>query len=108
MVCQYVQYKRPWACYMNLIIWSNVCVLYGPWIQWLFMASAALKGGHYRTDIINGVDHSRSNSIMPLVLCTVLCNGRGTSIVLQVPRDSTNPTENWFYLEKTIYDSYNL
>jgi hypothetical protein len=26
--------------------------------------------GHYRTDIINGVDYLRSNLVMPLVLCT--------------------------------------
>ena len=50
-------------------------VLYGPWIQWLFMAGAALVGGHNRTDIISSVDHLRSDLVMPLVLCMVACNG---------------------------------
>jgi hypothetical protein len=30
---------------------------------------------HYRTDIISDVDHQRSNLVVPLVLCTVACNG---------------------------------
>jgi hypothetical protein len=29
--------------------------------------------GHYRMDIISGVGHPRSDSVMPLVLCTVCC-----------------------------------
>jgi hypothetical protein len=49
--------------------------------------------GHYRTDIISGVGHSRSNSVMLLVLCTVACNIHGTGIVLQVPQDSVNSTK---------------
>jgi hypothetical protein len=57
------------------------------------VADAALKGGHYRTDIISGVGHLRSDSVVPLVLCMVACNGWGTNIVLQVPRDSANPVE---------------
>jgi hypothetical protein len=60
---------------MNLIIWSNVYMLYRPWIQWLFVAGAALKGGHYKTDIISGVCHSRLDSVVPLVLCTIACSG---------------------------------
>ena len=69
-----------------------MCVLYGSWIQWLFVAGAPFKGGRY-TYIISGVGHPRSNSIMPLVLsllCMVMYNGRGTNIVLQVPWDSAN------------------
>ena len=50
-------------------------------------------GDHYRTDIISGVCHLRSNSVMSLVLCMVVCNGWGTGIVLQVPRNSANPVE---------------
>ena len=46
--------------------------------------------GHYRMDIISGVGHPKSNLAMPLVLCMIACNGWGTDIVLQVPRDSTN------------------
>jgi hypothetical protein len=30
-------------------------------------------GGHYRTNVISGVGHLRSNSILPLVLRTVCC-----------------------------------
>jgi hypothetical protein len=33
--------------------------------------------GHYRTNIISGLGHSRSNSVMPLVLCTVLVQWLG-------------------------------
>jgi hypothetical protein len=70
-----------------------MCVLYGPWIQWLFVANAALMGGHYRTNIISGVGHPRYDSVVPLVLCMVVCNGWGIGIVLQVPRDSANPAK---------------
>jgi hypothetical protein len=58
------------------------------------MVSAALTGGHYKTDIIKGVGHLRSNSIMLLVLCTVAYNIQGISVVLQVLRDSVNLTRN--------------
>jgi hypothetical protein len=30
-------------------------VLYGPWIQWLFVASITLTGSHYETNIISNV-----------------------------------------------------
>ena len=59
-----------------------------------FMADTTLMGDHYRTNIISGVDHPMSNSIVPLVLCTVVYNIRGTGIVLQVPRDSANHARN--------------
>jgi hypothetical protein len=42
-------------------------------------------------NIISGVGHSRSNSTMLLVLCTVAYNIWDTSVILQVPRDSVNP-----------------
>jgi hypothetical protein len=50
--------------------------------------------GHFRTDIISDVGHSRSDSVVQLVLCKVACNGWGIGIVLLVPRDNTNTTEN--------------
>ena len=50
--------------------------------------------GHYKTNIISGVSHSKSDSVIPLVLCTVVCNDWGIGIVLQVSRDNTNPVEN--------------
>jgi hypothetical protein len=71
-----------------------MCELYGPWIQWLFVAGVALKGSHHKTDIISGVGHPRSDSVMLLVLYMVACNGWGTDIVLLVLRDSANPAEN--------------
>jgi hypothetical protein len=58
-----------------LALWSNERVLYGPWIQWLFVAGVALMGSNYRIDIISSVGHSMSDPIMPLVLCTIVCNG---------------------------------
>jgi hypothetical protein len=59
-----------------------------------FVADVALTGDHYRTDIISGVGHMRLDSVMPLVLCTVVYNIQGIDVVLQVPRDSANPVEN--------------
>jgi hypothetical protein len=58
------------------------------------VVDAALLGGYYRTNIISGVGHPRSNSVVPLVLCMIACNGWGTDIELQVSLDSANPTEN--------------
>jgi hypothetical protein len=69
------------------------CVLYGLCIQWLFVVGTALMGGHYRTDIISGVGHSRSNSIVLLLICMVACIGWGIDIILQVSRDSANLIE---------------
>jgi hypothetical protein len=31
-------------------------------------------GGHYRMDIISGMDHLRLDSVVPLVLCMVVRN----------------------------------
>jgi hypothetical protein len=75
-----------------LVLWSNLYVLYGPWIQWLFVAGIALMGSHYRMDIISGVSHPRSDSVLLLVLCIVVYNGY-TSIVLQVHQNRANPIE---------------
>ena len=47
-----------------------------------FVAGTALMGGHYRTNIISSVGHLRSDSVVSLVLCTVVCNGWGTGIVV--------------------------
>jgi hypothetical protein len=70
-----------------------MCDLYGPLNQLLFAAGATLTGSHYKMDIISGVGHLRSDSVVPPVLCTVVCNGWGTNIVLQVPWDSANLPE---------------
>jgi hypothetical protein len=65
-------------CYMGL--GSNSC----------FMSDATLTSSHYKTDIISGVGYLRSNSIVMLVLYTVVYNIQGTGVVLQVHRDSAN------------------
>ena len=58
-----------------------------------FVIGATLMNSHYRADIINGVGYPRSDSVVSLVLCMVAYNIRGTDVVLQVSRDSANPTE---------------
>jgi hypothetical protein len=63
-----------------LEFYGQMCELYGPWIQWLFVAGAALMGGHYRIDIISGVGHPRLDSVIPLVLYTIAYNGWGIGI----------------------------
>jgi hypothetical protein len=67
------------------------CVCYiGLESKGCFMTDATLISNHYRTNIISGVGHPRSNSIVPLELCTIAYN----IPALQVPRDNTNPAEN--------------
>ena len=39
-----------------------------------FMTGVALMGGRYRTNIISSVDLPRSDSVVLLVLCTVVYN----------------------------------
>ena len=75
------------------MIWSNVCYI-GFGSNGSFVIATALMGSHYRTNIISGVGHPKSNSVVLLVLCLVAYNGQATSIVLQVPWDSNNPAEN--------------
>ena len=76
-----------------LALLLNVCII-EPRIQWLFMAGVAIMGGHYKTKIISSVGHPSSDSGEQLVLFTVVFNGWGIDIVLQVPRDSANLAEN--------------
>jgi hypothetical protein len=67
----------------------------GLWIQWFRdWRNHSLKTGHYMRYIISGVGHPRSDSVVPLMLWTVMYNGRGTNAVLQVPQDNTNPAGN--------------
>jgi hypothetical protein len=49
---------------------------------------------HYRTDIISGVGHLRSDLVVLLILCMVACNDWDIGILLQVSQDSPNFTEN--------------
>jgi hypothetical protein len=57
-----------------LALWSNVCytVL---WIYWFRDPSATISNGSITIGrmLLVGVGHSRSDSIMPLMLCTVCC-----------------------------------
>jgi hypothetical protein len=76
----YVNFMVKCVCYMGY--GSNGC----------FMDDITLMSSHYKTNIISDVGHSRLDSIVPLVLCTVVYNIRHIGVVLQVPRDSTNPT----------------
>jgi hypothetical protein len=66
-----------------MVLGSNGC----------FVTSVALMGDHYRMYIISGVGHSRSDLVVPLVLCTVPYNIQGTGVVLQLPQESPNPVE---------------
>ena len=59
-----------------------------------FVTNAALTNNHYRTYIISGIGHSRSDSVGLLVLWTTMYNIQGVGVLLQVPRDNTNPVEN--------------
>jgi hypothetical protein len=84
MVRQYVRYKRPWAYYIDFILWSNMCVLNGGFGSNDFVTKVQPFPmiGHYKMNIISSVGHPRSDSVVPLVLRMVMCNGWGTGIVL--------------------------
>ena len=56
----------------GLTLWSNVCVGFGS-NDFVAKTQSFSMDGHYRTDIISGMSHPRSDSVMPLVLRTVCC-----------------------------------
>jgi hypothetical protein len=72
-----------------------MCVLYGAFASNGFVTKVQPfpMDGHYRTDIISSVGHPRLDLVVPLVLCMVACNACDIGIVLQVRRDSANPTK---------------
>jgi hypothetical protein len=75
MVCLYMRYERPWAYYINCVLWSNVCVIWELWIHWLRDLGATIPNGSVtigRTSSV-GVGYSRSDLIVPLMLRTVCC-----------------------------------
>jgi hypothetical protein len=82
----HVSFMVKCVCYMGL--GSNGC----------FMTGATLMGGYYMTNIISGMGHPRLDSVVLLVLYLVAYNIWSTSVVLQVPRDNTNPAEKGKYL----------
>jgi hypothetical protein len=59
----------------------------------------ALMGGHYKTYIISGVSHPRSDLIMSLMLWKVAYNIQSINVVLQVTRNIANPAEKGKYFE---------
>jgi hypothetical protein len=70
MVHQYMWYNGH-----GLTIWFNfmvkyVCVGFGS-NGFMTKTQPFPMDGHYRTNVINGVGHPRSDSIMPLVLCMI-------------------------------------
>jgi hypothetical protein len=70
------------------------CVCYmGLGSNGFFVTSVALMSSHYWMNIISGVDHLRLASVVTLVLCMVAYNIYGTSVVLHVSWDNTNPVE---------------
>jgi hypothetical protein len=74
MVRLYVWYEWPRAYYIDCILWSNVCYT-GLWIHWFRDHDATIPNGLVtlgRTSLV-GVGHPRSDSIVPLMLCTVCC-----------------------------------
>jgi hypothetical protein len=75
MVRQYVRYEWPWAYYINYVLWSNVYVIWELWIHWFRDLGATIPNGSVTigpTSLV-GVGHSRSDSIVPLMLRTVCC-----------------------------------
>jgi hypothetical protein len=57
----------------------NVCVCVGalyPMVSWPMMQLFPMDG-HYRTNVISGVGHPRSNLVVLLVLCMVCCTMAG-------------------------------
>jgi hypothetical protein len=74
MVRKYVWYEQPWAYYIDCILWSNVCYT-GLWIHWFRDHSITIPNGSVTigwTSLV-GISHSRSDSIVPLMLRTVCC-----------------------------------
>jgi hypothetical protein len=75
MVRRYVRYKQSWAYYIDCILWSNVCVIRGFGLIWFRDLGATIPNGSVTIGWMSlvGVGHSRSDSIVPLMLCTVCC-----------------------------------
>ena len=73
MVHQYMQDNgHGLTIHVNFMV---KCVYYmGFGFNGCFMAGATLTGSHYKMDIISGVGHLRSDSVVLLVLCTVVYN----------------------------------
>jgi hypothetical protein len=58
-----------------LALWSNMCIILGLWIHWFRDHGTTIPNGSITigwTSLV-GVGHSKSNSIVPLMLHTVCC-----------------------------------
>jgi hypothetical protein len=83
MVSQYVRYERSWAYYINCVLWSNVYVIWGLWINWFCNPGATIPKGSVTIGLMSlvGVGHSRSDSIVLLMLCMVCCVMAGVLVL---------------------------
>jgi hypothetical protein len=89
----YVQYKWSWAYYINCVLWLNMCVIWGLWIHWFRNPSATIPNGSVtigRMSLVS-VGHSRSDSIVPLMLRTICCT-MAEALVLYYRSPKTTPT----------------
>jgi hypothetical protein len=94
MVYRYVwDNSHELTMHVNFIV-KYVCYYMGLGSNDCFMTNITLTDGHYKMYIISRVTHLRSDLIRLLVLWMVAYNGQNTGIVLQVPWDNANPTEN--------------
>jgi hypothetical protein len=66
MVRRYVQYKWPWAYYIDFIRWLKVCVLYEGFGSNGFVTKVQPfpMVGHYRIDVISSVGYLRLDSVV--------------------------------------------
>jgi hypothetical protein len=92
MVCRYVWYERPWAYYIDYILWSNVCYT-GLWIHWFRDHGATIPNGSITIERMSlvGVSHSRSDLIVPLMLHTI-CYAMTGALALYYRSLETTPT----------------
>jgi hypothetical protein len=85
MVRWYVRNERLWTYYINCVLLSNVCVIWGLWIHWFRGPGVTIPNGSVtigQTSLVD-VSYSRSDSIVPLMLTYgMLYNGWGTGIIL--------------------------
>jgi hypothetical protein len=66
----------------GLALWS-MCVWGGGFGSNAFMTKmqSFLMDGHYRIDVISGVGHLRSDSVVPLVLHAICCEMTGIPVL---------------------------
>jgi hypothetical protein len=67
---------------LYIALWLNVCIIRGLWIHWFRDHDATIHNGSVTIGLMSlvGVGHSRSDSIMPLMLRTVCCVMAGAAL----------------------------